>query len=148
MILWQKAVQKIKYKSISQINAASKILEACTYYILQKDLVLIKHDRLIDKINKYIEENLPSAMTAQMLAEVFHISRTRIYEITSEYLGIGIAEYIKKKRLERAKSLLSSSTGTIVSISEAVGFTDYSYFTRVFKKEVGLTPKEYREQSF
>ena len=145
-LLWRNAAEKIKYKQFSQITAAAKILEACTYYVLQKELVSIKQERLIDKINQYIEDNLDQDIHPIQLAQHFHVSRTKMYEITNTYLGMGIAEYIRKKRLEKGKKLLSETSLSVSVIADLTGFSDYTYFSKSFKKEYLLAPHAFRKK--
>ncbi|MDD2534360.1 MAG: PocR ligand-binding domain-containing protein [Eubacteriales bacterium] len=141
---WQDAARKVKMKHLPQIQAAAKIAEACTFYVLQKELVSLKHDRLIDKINQYLDDNLSQELDIHALASLFHISRTKLYDITHKQLGLGVGELIRRKRLEKAKVLLAESPIKIITIAEMIGFKDYTYFSKVFKKEYHLTPSEYR----
>ncbi|MDD2374385.1 MAG: PocR ligand-binding domain-containing protein [Eubacteriales bacterium] len=141
---WYQAVSETKTKSFSQVKAASKILEACTYYVLQKDLVALRHERLVDKINAYIDDNLGRNITVADLTADFSISRTKLYEILNQQLGIGIAEYIKRKRMERARQLLIETEMRIAEIAGLLGYDDYTYFSRVFRKEYSLSPRQYR----
>jgi len=143
---WHTAIRKIKYKSIDQIRASAKILEACTYYVLLNELVSIRNERIIDKLNTYIEENLNKEITSQIISKKLNISRTKLYETTQIYLGMGIAEYVKSKRMAKAKSMLKNSEASVAEISEMIGFDDYTYFCKVFKKEFGLSPTKYRIQ--
>ena len=59
-------------------------------------------------------------------------------------MSTGIAEHIKNLRIEEAKRLLVETDLPVYQIADQVGFTDYNYFCRVFKKEVGLPAKKYR----
>ena len=144
LFMLQSAIRKIKYKSIPEIKAAAKILEACTYYILQNELISLKHEQLVHKMNKFINENLQIEITISILCEKLHVNRTKLYEITRQYLGAGIAEYIMAKRMEKAKSLILETDERISKISESTGFSDYSYFSKVFKKTFGQSPSAYR----
>ena len=60
---------------------------------------------------------------------------------------MGIAEYLKKLRIDKAQQLIRTTELTISEISDRVGFSDYNYFRRVFKSETGISAKEYRQQS-
>ena len=57
---------------------------------------------------------------------------------------MGIAAYIKKLRMEKAKELLKQTDLTISQVAAQTGFSDYNYFCRVFKKETGIPAKKYR----
>ena len=141
---WQKAIREIKIKNSQQIQAAAKVLEALTYYFMHKDLLTLRHERLADKLNAYVDDNIKAPMTTDQLASHFHISRTRLYELTCQDLGMGIARFILMKRLEKAKVLLTTTPRSIARISDEVGFADPAYFARVFRNEYKLSPSEYR----
>jgi len=139
------AVKKIKYKSNEQIYAAAKILEACAYYVLLNQMITIGQEKLIHKISQYIDLNINEQITAQTLCKAFHISRTSLYDLTKKHYGIGIGEYIRQKRISQAKNLLQSTDYSVNSIADKVGFSDYSYFSRVFKKLTGFSPNAFRK---
>ena len=60
--------------------------------------------------------------------------------------GMCIGDYINLRRLEIAKELLASTDDKIISISSSVGFNNVTYFNRLFKKQTGLTPLQYRSK--
>jgi len=138
-------LSKIKYKSESQIHAAAKILDACTGYVQMKEYVHPSGKELIDLIGQYVELHLSEEINVGQLCEEFHISRTRLYDLTRHYTDGGISSFIRKKRLERAKKLLRTTDMTVPQIADAVGFSDYNYFLRVFKKEYGVSSKKMRK---
>jgi len=59
-------------------------------------------------------------------------------------MGLSTINYINKKRMEKAKKLLSTMDTTISDIARQTGFYNISYFSKMFKKYTGLTPSEYR----
>ena len=136
--------KKIKYKSKKQILAASKILDACTSYIMLKEMVKPKPEQLIAKVSNYIDLHLDEPICVEDLCKELNISRTRLYEETKQYTNGGIASFIKTKRLDKAKRLLTSTTLSVVEIADKTGFSDYNYFLRVFKKHYGISPKKIR----
>lgn len=135
-------IKKIKYRNRRQILAASKILDACTGYIQLKEMLHPSGKTLIKPIEKYIDSHLDEEISVEKLCKEFHISRTKLYNIMSEHISGGIAEFIKNKRLERAKHLIKTSDMNITEISDAVGFSNYNYFLRVFKSKYGISPKQ------
>ena len=79
---------------------------------------------------------------------IFIISpiKHKLYDSVDEYLGIGIAEHIKNIRIKEARRLLKETNLAVHEIADKIGFNDYNYFCRVFKKEVGMPAKQYRKQ--
>ena len=61
--------------------------------------------------------------------------------------GYSVSEYILNKKLETAKSMLTSSSYSIAEISASLAFPSQSYFTNVLKKDCGMTPKDYRSKN-
>lgn len=140
-----KSIRKIKYRNNKQILAAAKILDVFTEYILLKEMVQLSGKQLIDSIESYIDDHINEEITIEKLCTEFNIKRTRLYNIMQQYTSGGIANFIKKKRLEKAKFLIRTTDMKIPEISDAIGFSDYNYFLRVFKKEFGISPKKYRK---
>ena len=138
-------ISKIKYRSESQIHAAAKILDACTGYIQLKEYVHPSGKELIDSIGQFVEQHISEEINVERLCREFHISRTRLYDLTRQYTDGGISAFIQKKRLKYAKKLLKTTDMSVAEISDAVGFSDYNYFLRVFKKEYGISSGKMRK---
>jgi YesN/AraC family two-component response regulator len=75
-----------------------------------------------------------------------NISRTRLYELAKSYLDCGISEYITNKKILYVKNLLKNTELKIGDLAEKAGFTDYNYFSKVFRKKAGISPREYRNK--
>lgn len=140
-------IRQIKYRSEKQILAAAKILDACTGYIQMKEYVHSSGRDLIDSIGQFVKAHIAEDIDVARLCREFHISRTRLYDLTRQYVGGGIATFVRKKRLEHAKKLLKSTDMSIAQVADATGFDDYNYFLRVFKKEFGIPPRAIRKPS-
>lgn len=139
-------IQSITYKSPPQIQAAAKILEACTLYVVLKELVLYEKEQFVSRLNSYIDQHVSEAIPITELSEAFHVSRSKLYEMATHYLGIGLAEYILERRIQLAKIQLRDTNLPITEIAFGVGFSDYNYFCRVFKRKTGYSSKDFRRQ--
>ena len=98
---------------------------------------------LFEELKEYIDNNLGNNITANSIGKKFGISRRTLYNIMKQHTELGIASYIRLRRLERAKYMLSTNNLSIVEIAEKVGFSDYNYFLRVFKNKFGISPKKF-----
>jgi len=135
----------IKYKTQKQIVASSKILEMCTMYLITKDLVKLQKQTFIQNLNEFIDLNLQNNLSIETLMRHFQLTRNALYNASKEYISIGIAEYIKLRRVEKAKQLLKDTNLKVIEISQKVGFADYNYFCRTFKHYVGISAKKFRK---
>ncbi len=99
---------------------------------------------LYSDILEYINDNLNKELSLEYLAGEFLVSKYHIAHIFKKNIGISIHQYIMKKRLTACKKAILSN----LSISKSYlmfGFKDYSSFYRAFKKEFGISPKEYKD---
>ncbi|MBW4082396.1 helix-turn-helix domain-containing protein [Paenibacillus sp. S150] len=95
-------------------------------------------------IVKYIEQNYQSDLSLQEVAGKFYVSREYISRKFKQEYGINFSDYIGVVRIDKAKLLLQNPNLKLSQISEMVGFHDVKYFSKVFKKQVGSSPKDYR----
>lgn len=103
-----------------------------------------EEQRLYQNIISYIENHLEEPLSLDLLANEFYVSKYHIAHVFKENIGLSVHQYISKKRLALSRDAILSN----VPISDAYlrcGFGDYSSFFRAFKKEYGVSPKEYRE---
>jgi Response regulator containing CheY-like receiver domain and AraC-type DNA-binding domain len=98
------------------------------------------------QIQQYIEEHYNEALSLTQLANHFHFSYNYLSTFLSENLTTSFSEYVKTLRLERAKQLLTETDMNLSEISESVGYSDLSYFSKLFKKEFQLAPSKYRRK--
>lgn len=135
----------IPLKNTEQIKAAAKIMQACTFYAIFKKTIRIRRDNFIHNMDQYLSEHLSEDLSISALSAALGISKSKLYQNCTYYYGCGIAQHIRSLRIETAKKLLVNSDMSVTDISEKAGFTDYNYFCRIFKKEVGTPAKKYRQ---
>ncbi|MGM7636605.1 helix-turn-helix domain-containing protein [Bacillus sp. Hm123] len=101
---------------------------------------------LFERVSNYIHEYYYESHTIAALAEQNNVNRNRLSYVFRRHAGMGPAEYLLKYRLNRAEEMLFTSSVPVQQIAQAVGFTDPFYFSRVFKKQFGISPTNYREK--
>ncbi len=109
-------------------------------------LPTVKHSSIVYKITEYINANYANKISLDDIAKEVYLSRSYISTVFKEEMGITLTEYIRDVRIEKSKLLLLDNKIRIVDISGLCGFDDQSYFTKVFHKSVGVTPKKYRDR--
>ena len=100
---------------------------------------------VVEKIKQYLQEEYRNDINYVSLGEEFGYSANYLGQIFKKQTSLTINEYIRNVRIMNAKRLLKSSDLKIFEIASDVGFSDQQYFCSVFKKNVGVTPSEYRE---
>jgi two-component system response regulator YesN len=92
----------------------------------------------------YIDANYDKPITLAEVAEASCLSVSRLAHLFKEQMGITIIDYLTSVRIERAKQLLLSTEQNCTEICFQVGYNNQSYFTRTFKEQAGMTPREFR----
>lgn len=94
-------------------------------------------------IMNYLNTHYEQAITLKSVAEDLHLNASYISQLIKAETGLTYTQYITELRIGKAKELLTHTKLSLAEISEAVGFNDYFYFIKKFKKEVGVTPGKY-----
>ena len=84
-------------------------------------------------------------ITLTELADKYQVSASHLSGLIKSELGLPFSEYLASRRIQKAKELLADETLSIDAIAEMVGYKDYFYFTKVFKKTEGISPSKYRK---
>lgn len=110
------------------------------------DVVVESSEDPIAQIGTFIEQHFAEELSLQGMSERFYLSREYISRRFKQQYGVNLSEYVLTIRMNEAKRLLETSRQRIYEVAQAVGFSDDKYFRKVFKKQVGVTPNEFREQ--
>ncbi len=102
-------------------------------------------DRMIDNVVSEIRDHYMEDISLTSLAAKYNLSMARLSEMIKEHLKVNFSDYIASLRIQRAKELLRDESLSIQEIAEIVGYNDYFYFTKVFKKVEGISPSKYRK---
>ena len=100
--------------------------------------------QIVRQAAAYIDENYFEDLNLSLLAEKFNMESPYFSRMFRQETGENPIFYITRKRIEKARKLIARSDAILTEIAFLVGYNDYSYFNRVFKKSVGMSPREYR----
>lgn len=122
-------------------------LLACLILTLEGKIVQRKYNPLTLKIIKYLHANLGNRITLEDIGRITFFSPIYCDSVFKKETGRSIIDYLLDARITEAKRLLAVGAVSLSLVSELVGFDDYNYFSRTFKKRTGYTPREYRKIS-
>ena len=113
----------------------------------QRNVTNYRKDNLIiiRNILQYLHDNFSSHISLADISNHFGISVGYMCRLFREHTGLTINNYLNKLRFNKAISLISKGF-SVTEVSEMVGFHDYNYFSRAFKKNMGFTPSESRKE--
>lgn len=103
-------------------------------------------ERHVRGVIKFISDNLTEKLTLVEAAEVVAVSPNYLAMLLKRETGKTFVELMTEKRMDRARELLAFTDMRIAQVSYAVGFADHNYFCKRFKRIVGCTPIEFRDQ--
>jgi AraC family transcriptional regulator of arabinose operon len=134
----------------SQLSVSSKLLRLISPFITQTKSQPVKGRerdmaRLMGVLN-YIEEHLCDDPGVKELSEMMNMERSAFSRLFSQVLGTPPGKFIQKKRIEAARHMLDNSPLSCEQVGEKMGFYDGSHFSRIFQRETGVRPGDYRER--
>lgn len=97
----------------------------------------------IEKIIKYMNQNIHNRLTLSELSEMVQLSSTYLSRAFKEITGYSIIEFFNKMKIDKAKEMILEGDKKIKDIAQELGFTDEFYFSRIFKKIEGISPSEF-----
>ncbi len=144
---------RIDLNRLMQIEEVKLWDEAAEYFVQLVDLIFENRKNSQDKrandivncINQYINSNPDGNLSLIELADLVYLNPSYLSRFYRHVTGKTITDYINETRLNRAKELLAGSDMKIYKIAAAVGYKSAPYFTRSFKKELKMTPQDFRD---
>ncbi len=99
----------------------------------------------IKKVATYLEANLQGNHSLQSLCKHCYINEFKLKKGFKEHFGTTVFGYLRSKRMQQAKTLLSESENNVLDVANSVGYSNASHFTRAFREEFGINPREFKE---
>mgnify|MGYP004466590339 FL=1 len=112
----------------------------------QQEEGYLSEKQQIKKMLDFIHEHYAESLSLQVMAETFGLRETYLSSLIKKQTGKGFSEHLTDVRIQKAMELLQTTNDSIESVAQQVGYTDYYYFSKVYKKVTGMTPAAYRKQ--
>lgn len=136
------------FRKIDEANYAVDAIAVLEAFILEAEHIIGETNTSINpsmnRLLAYIQEHYADPITLTEVARQFHFNASYLSSYFAAHNEEGFSEYLNKVRLEKAMEMLQTTEHTISDISASVGYSDQSYFTKVFKKQTGISPSKYR----
>lgn len=107
----------------------------------------INHVSVIKKASRYVHNHLSEPIRLQEVADYVGLSPNYFSSLFKKEMNLAFADYINHTRIKESQYLLHTTNHSILDIAISVGFNNQNYFTTIFKKTTGITPKQYRMRS-
>lgn len=101
---------------------------------------------IVEEIKVYIQEHLQEDLSVELLAKKAYVSTPYLFQIFKKEEQTTLIEYITRARMFYASELLKQNDIPVSRVAMAVGYSNYCYFTKLFKKSFGVTPSQYQRE--
>jgi len=136
------------YRSLYQMRSVTAITDwmerfrdgCCRFLSSQR---LTYKQQIVASVQAYIMENLSKRLTLNEVAAVFNFSPNYLSQLFAKYTKDGFIDYITSARVEAAKGMFIRGEGLVYEVAEKLGFDSAFYFSKVFKKVEGISPREF-----
>lgn len=134
----------LKSGNVKSLQRSLKELGRCVMEYLNSN-GLNKYPRIIKLITQYLKEHYNKNFTVINLSQKFYLTPNYLSNIFKKHTGQNISEYVTKLRIDKARQLLEGKNDIkAYEVATIVGYSDYEYFRRVFKKYAGINPTKYK----
>lgn len=142
-------LEKAMIKAVEQVrkqDSDRKIRQLGQEYVNQMAGVRGDETDTTEQIKRYIIDHIEEELSVEQLARMFFLSQNQLTRTFKKKYDMTVIEYITDYRLRLAQEMLKSTNLTVTVVSAKVGYSNYAYFTKLFKKYSGYTPSAYRSR--
>ncbi|MBR5542511.1 MAG: PocR ligand-binding domain-containing protein [Oscillospiraceae bacterium] len=129
------------------VASIANIAVMLTKYILLENMLKPSFDKNIEVAINFINENLHNHLTIQYISKQINVSKTVLYKTFRNHFNCTVNEYINSRRIEKSAELLLTTDLSVESISQKIGFSGAAYYSKLFKKQKGISPLKFRNLS-
>lgn len=144
----------LNYHYIEEFSHLNSIEELFVWVVRMMEMFMEKiqvtqgsrNTQVMEQVIEFMSRNYQRAIRLEDIAQAVFLSPCYLSHIFKEEIGTTIMEYLTRLRIEEAKRLLRNPRFTVVQVADKIGYGDPSYFTKVFKKNEGITPSQFKQR--
>jgi len=136
---------KLPGLSMELMSSAGRIIKAIASHLYPSKMLRFTEGSLEFNLDCFIGEHIKEPLSSAELCKKFGLSRTKLYYLSKQIYGMGITDRIIELKIQTACNLIMTTDMQNKEISYEVGINDYNYFSKLFRKRIGLSPRQYRE---
>ncbi len=149
-LLFDKIIKELQFSKGQYFELCNlyikELVTLCCRYVIESNSPTNKQNKLLDEAIEYFNDNFNATISIKDYANDQNISCCWFIRSFKSYTGTTPTQYITNIRINKAKNLLLGNSLTIGEIGNLIGYQNPLYFSRVFKKNVGLAPMGYRNK--
>ena len=138
-----------RIEGITRLDDFSELVKLMVhkYCLLVKNHSMQHYSKLVQHVILHIDTDLTADLSLKQHAERFSVNASYLSTLFKKETGVTLTEYVNRARVDHAIFLLNATDMQIQTIAQYCGIPDVNYFTKLFKKLIGRTPKEYRQMT-
>jgi len=138
-----------KIEQFHNLSDGSDLLQSMVhkYCLLVRNHSMKHYSKLVQHVILRIETDLTADLSLKAHAEQFNVNASYLSALFKKETGVTLTDYVNRMRIDHAIFLLNVTDMQIQTIAQYCGIPDVNYFTKLFKRTVGKTPKEYRQET-
>lgn len=139
-----------KIELLTSVDAAGSLQKEMIhkYCLLVKNHSLKGYSLLVRKVLTHIDTDLTADLSLKAQADLLNVNASYLSTLFKKETGMTLTEYVNRKKVDHAILLLNTTNMQVQTIAQYCGIPDVNYFTKIFKKYIGTTPKDYRESIY
>ncbi|QGQ97159.1 response regulator [Paenibacillus psychroresistens] len=137
--------QALAIRSLDQLQDWTKRI----FRMVTEHLIAVERgSTVVDKVKYYIAEHIFDEISRDDLAVCVHINSSYLSRLFKKEAGVSLTDYIVQERMKHARDLLIHSDEMISNIAKSFHYTNFSHFSKMFRKYYGMNPQDYRKQFY
>jgi len=144
---WSQAHLRRKFQDLDDYQALRIRFKKFVQQLLEfsEKTQMDKNGLIIMRCQNYLQQHYMNELSLEAVAEMFHFNASYFSNLFKQRTGVNFSEYVLDLRLKHARQLLADSDEKVAIISERCGFSSPAYFNKMFKREIGVSPKAFRQ---